>query len=110
MDALHHVAIPVTEVASTLAWYRARFDCEVVHQDETWALLRFANVSLALVVPEQHPPHIAFTHPEAGRFGPLVPHRDGTRSIYLADPAGNAVEILDEASLTSHHITESETA
>ena len=64
------------------------------YQDESWALLGFDNVRLALVLPEQHPPHIAFVHPEAERFGPLRPHRDGTRSIYLRDSEGNAVEML----------------
>lgn len=95
MDALHHVAIAVHDVGVAVSWYRERFDCAVSYQDPTWALLRFENISLALVIPGQHPPHIAFTHPEAGRFGPLTAHRDGTRSIYIADPAGNAVEVLD---------------
>jgi len=45
-------------------------------------------------VPHQHSGHIAFVHPEAEKFGPLKPHRDGTRSVYVKDPAGNPVEIL----------------
>jgi hypothetical protein len=46
------------------------------------------------VIPSQHPAHVAFVHPEAERFGPLKPHRDGTRSVYVTDPSGNPVEIL----------------
>lgn len=98
LDTLHHVAIPVQSVAETLDWYRTHFRCDVEYQDDTWALLRFENMSLALVVPDQHPPHIGFTSVNAGRFGPLTPHRDGTRSIYIRDPAGNSVEILDRES------------
>lgn len=94
MDTLHHVAIRVDDVARALDWYRQRFDCRVAYRDESWALLEFANVRLALVVPHQHPPHIAFERADAGRFGVLTPHRDGTRSVYLEDSEGNAVEIV----------------
>jgi catechol 2,3-dioxygenase-like lactoylglutathione lyase family enzyme len=94
MDPLHHVAIPVKEVARAVAWYRENFDCRVEYQDATWALLEFANLRLALVVPDQHPPHIAFERNDAERYGSLTPHRDGTRSVYIEDSEGNAVEIL----------------
>jgi catechol 2,3-dioxygenase-like lactoylglutathione lyase family enzyme len=94
LDTLHHVAVQVTDIAAAVAWYRARFNCEVAYQDDTWALLRFANASLALVVPGQHPPHVAIVRDDAAAFGPLKPHRDGTASIYLPDPDGNQVEVL----------------
>ena len=60
----------------------------------TRALFVFGNTRLALVPPKQHPPHIGFIHPQAESFGELKLHRDGTRSCYVADPAGNAVEVL----------------
>lgn len=94
LDGLHHVALAVRDVAEAVTWYTQTFACKILYQDATWAFLEFANIKLALVIPEQHPPHIAFTHPEAERFGELKPHRDGTRSVYVHDPAGNAVEIL----------------
>ena len=75
------------------------FDCKVTYEDESWALLGFANVKLALVLPEQHPPHVGFVRRDAERFGPLSPHRDGTRSIYIEDSEGNAVEILADENL-----------
>lgn len=96
LDALHHVAIAVNDIAEAVNWYRARFKCEIAYQDPTWAYLKFANAHLALVVPSQHPPHIAFSHPDAEKFGPLKTHRDGTRSTYIADPSGNPVEIMAE--------------
>jgi len=93
LDTLHHVAIAVSNVKETVEWYTAHFDCRVTYQDETWAIVQFANVSLAFVLPQQHPPHIAVLgNPNA--YGKPEKHRDGTRSVYLKDPAGNNVEIL----------------
>ena len=94
LDEIHHVAISVSNVAKSVDWYRKHFRCDIEYQDETWALLEFGNTRLALVIPDQHPPHIGFIHPQAEAFGVLKPHRDGTRSCYVADPAGNAVEVL----------------
>jgi catechol 2,3-dioxygenase-like lactoylglutathione lyase family enzyme len=94
LDSIHHVAVPVQDIRGAVEWYTKTFHCRVSYQDDTWAMLEFANMKLALVVPHQHPGHIAFVHPEAEKFGPLKPHRDGTRSVYIKDPAGNPVEIL----------------
>ncbi|MCA8961374.1 MAG: VOC family protein [Planctomycetes bacterium] len=94
LDVIDHFAVQVSDIASAVHWYRDRFACEVDFQDETWALLRFQNVHVALVIPDQHPTHLAVLRSDAARFGPLSPHRDGTRSVYLDGPAGNAVEVL----------------
>lgn len=99
LDSMHHVAISVDDISKAVDWYTKTFRCEIAYQDPTWALLKFANLSMALVIPDQHPPHVAFSSPRAEEFGELKPHRDGTRSVYIADPAGNAVEIMDESSL-----------
>lgn len=100
LDTLHHVALQVSDIDRAVSWYQERFRCEVSWQDKTWALLTFANASLALVSSDQHPPHVAFTAPSAERFGPLTPHRDGSRSVYMQDSEGNVVEALDPESLT----------
>jgi catechol 2,3-dioxygenase-like lactoylglutathione lyase family enzyme len=94
LDQLDHVAIATPSVADAVRWYRDHFRCEVAYEDSTWALLRFANTQLALVVPGQHPPHVGFVSDHAEKFGDLKQHRDGTQSVYVLDPAGNAVEIL----------------
>ena len=101
LDSLHHVAVAVSDVAAAVNWYRENFACAIGYQDETWALLRFANCSVALVVPAQHPPHLGFVVPPdvAARHGELKTHRDGTRSIYIADPSGNPVELLSADSV-----------
>lgn len=100
LDAIDHVAIPVQEIAVSVDWYRKTFKCEISYQDDTWALLKFANMSLALVVPHQHPPHIGLVSEDAEKHGTLKLHRDGTRSCYVSDPAGNSVEILAADSIS----------
>ena len=94
LDRIEHIAIAVADVPSAVAWYTANFRCAVAYQDATWALLDFDNLTVALVIPEQHPPHVAFASPTAEEFGALTTHRDGTRSIYVRDPSGNSVEIM----------------
>jgi catechol 2,3-dioxygenase-like lactoylglutathione lyase family enzyme len=94
LDSIHHIAVSVNDVKAAVDWYTRTFQCKVSYQDDTWAFLEFANLRLALVIPSQHPPHVAFLSPEAEKFGPLKPHRDGTRSCYVTDPAGNSIEIM----------------
>ncbi len=96
LDRVHHVAIPVPNVAEAVEWYTSRFECQVEYIDDTWALLAFANTKLALVIPRQHPSHFAITRQDANKFGELVGHRDGLKSVYIKDPFGNAVEILED--------------
>ncbi len=94
-DRVHHVALPVHDIETAIRWYTDRFECEVAYHDATWALISFDNISIALVTPGEHPPHIAIERNDAESFGSLTPHRDGSRSVYLDDPAGNAVEVIN---------------
>ena len=93
LDTVDHVAVSVKNVQETVDWYSKNFDCTVKFQDETWALVEFANIRLAFVLPEQHPPHLALLGDPA-QYGQPKTHRDGTRSVYLKDPSGNDIEIL----------------
>ena len=104
LNEIHHVVIAVGNVSKAVEWYTKHFHCDhfrcdhfrcdIEYHDETRELFVFGNTRLALVPPKQHPPHIGFIHPQAESFGELKLHRDGTRSCYVADPAGNAVEVL----------------
>ncbi len=94
LDALHHVAIQVDDIERALKWYSENFNTDIVYSDDTWAMLRFQNIYLALVVPGQHPPHIAIEHDGAERHGALKKHRDGTESIYIKDSEGNTLELM----------------
>jgi catechol 2,3-dioxygenase-like lactoylglutathione lyase family enzyme len=94
LDSMDHIAIEVNDVKESVAWYADRFRCRIDYQDDTWALISFANIRLAFVTRGQHRPHIGFKRPDAENFGTLKSHRDGTRYVYLEDPANNVVEIL----------------
>ena len=94
LTELHHVAIVTKDVAATIRWYTKTFECEVRYEDETWGLLKFANAFLAIVTEGQHPPHVGFVVSDAGEWGELKEHRDGTKSLYIADDAANSVESL----------------
>ena len=100
LDAIDHIAITVDSIDKAVKWYCENFKCSIAYQDETWAKIEFANISLALVVAEQHPGHIGFLVENAQRFGELKTHRDGTKSVYIQDPAGNAVEIMNDDKLS----------
>ena len=98
---LDHVAVPSNDISQSVEWYRAHFGAEVVYQDSTWAFLKLGDTRLALVSPQQHPPHVAMRVSEA-QLGSAAKaaglsidvHRDGTRGIYIHDPFGNAVELI----------------
>lgn len=94
MDTIHHIAVQVKNIKETTEWYKTQYDVKVVYEDETWALLQFSNVALALVLPNQHPPHFAIVSENADCYGTLNTHRDGTASVYVQDPAGNYIEMI----------------
>lgn len=94
LDTIHHTAIQVKDIAKAATWYLERFACEVEYQDESWAMLKFSNTSLALVLPEQHPYHFAIVTDDLSPYGKSIPHRDGTASVYIKDEDENNVEML----------------
>ena len=89
MDSIDHIAIQVTDINQAVKSYTDKFDCEVIYIDTTWAMLKFDNINLALVIPTEHPPHIAFIdhNVKAG-----VIHRDGSEAKYEDDGFGNTIE------------------
>ena len=94
MDKIHHIAIEVKNIQDSINWYTNNTKCNISYQDDTWAMLTYDNISLALVLPNMHPPHIAFEKDNAEDYGTLKKHRDGTSSVYINDPSNNSVEIL----------------
>jgi catechol-2,3-dioxygenase len=96
LEPIHHVALAVGNIQEAVDWYTERFKCRVAYQDDTWAMLVFANIRVALLAEDRHPPHLGLMRSDAAKFGPLHPHRDGTWSVYICDPAGNSVEILTD--------------
>ncbi|GFZ81448.1 hypothetical protein RLOatenuis_2390 [Rickettsiales bacterium] len=94
LDTIHHMAIQVKDIAEAVSWYTDRFGCDVEYQDESWAMLKFANTLLALVLPGQHPCHFAILAEDLSKYGAAVLHRDGTSSVYIQDIDANHVEML----------------
>jgi len=93
-DVPDHVAVSVRDIEQSVRCYTTRFKCRVVYQDAAWALLAFGNVRLAIVIPEPSIPHIAILG-DPRSYGVPKSHRDGTSSVYIEDPNGTNVEILE---------------
>ena len=95
LSFIDHIAIESTDINKSVEWYVEKFNCEIKHQDDTWALLGFDNISLALVTPGQHPPHIAIHDEGILNSEQRKVHRDGIGYIYNNDPDTNVVELID---------------
>jgi hypothetical protein len=93
---LHHIAVQVEkgQIDAATAWIASMTGWKVRYQDDTWSLLDCGNVKLALVMADQHPPHICIMTPEAEKFGSLKIHRDGTCSCYVHGPGGVVLEVM----------------
>ena len=98
LDTIDHVAVQVLNVRKALTWYRKNFECKVLYEDSTWALLEFANTKLALVTPGEHPPHFAVVDENLANEPDLKRHRDGIGYKYVKDPDNNFIEFIDQRS------------
>jgi len=90
--SLDHIAINVTDINKSVAWYVKEFDAVLEYQDETWAMLDIDGTKLALTLEHQHKPHIAFKQYSVPLPEGVKMHRDGSRYIYINDPDGNVIE------------------
>ena len=95
LSSIDHVAICVKSVSESVAWYTTKFQCDIIYSDDSWAFIQFGNIKLALVTAEQHPAHLAFEVSDADEYGNTSKHRDGSKSVYIHDPSGNAVEYIE---------------
>lgn len=94
LTTIHHLAINVANLEKSIQWYRTSFNCELISQEKTEAVLQFANLRLVLVLPSQEPGHAAYGKDNAEAFGELRKRSDGVESTFVADPTGNVVEIV----------------
>tara|TARA_B110000438_G_C15795514_1_gene642682 strand:- start:947 stop:1273 length:327 start_codon:yes stop_codon:yes gene_type:complete len=95
--SVDHIAIQTENIKSTLSWYLSSFECETLYEDKSWALLKFENINIALVSPNEHPPHIAIKVKNIFEFGKPSTHRDGINYIYKKDDHGNVIELVDDS-------------
>ncbi len=91
MSRLDHIAIQVENPREAAHWYIDNFGAELLYVDDSWGFVKFENIKLAFVVKNQHPAHFAF---EVDELEGGKTHRDGSRSIYKADPWGNIYELI----------------
>ena len=89
MESIDHIAIVVTNIKHAVKWYTEKRKCKVNYQDDSWAELEFSNIKMNLVLPHQHPAHIAFVD---NTIKNGTKHRDGSESIYDHDTFGNIIE------------------
>ena len=93
---IDHVALQVDNIYDACEWYCGHFSANVAYFDQSWALLEFDNIKLALVLPNQHKNHIAVeVNPEKYPNLDFKQHRDGSNYHYLQDPWGNCVELIN---------------
>ena len=91
-----HIAVQVSNIYEACEWYCGHFNANVAYFDQSWALLEFDNIKLALVLPNQHKNHVAVeVNPEKYPNLDFKQHRDGSNYHYLQDPWGNCVELID---------------
>ena len=92
-----HIALNVKDINKATDWYKLKLNAEVVYEDETWAMLKIGDTSIALTVPDQHPSHIAFGVESMDEFDKSIPistHRDGSKYQYVTDSCGNTIEYI----------------
>ncbi len=94
LDSVHHIAIVVKDIDRAIKWYQSQFKINLIYADNTWAMLGFKNIELALVKAEQHPAHFAVEYENADEYGPLTRHRDGSESVYIKDSEANDIELI----------------
>ena len=97
---LHHVALESTNIQRSVEWYCKNWDASIIYQDVTWALVDLFGTKIAFVTKGEHPPHVGFNvtndfllKNSQGRQ--IRSHRDGSRFLYIEDPDGNVLEILN---------------
>jgi len=92
LDIIDHIAIQVGNIEESVNWYLNEFKCYLEYKDDTWAMINFNNIKLALVLSNQHPAHFAILKEKLDSKGTL--HRDGSTSIYKKDIDGNKIELI----------------
>lgn len=93
-DIIDHLAITVKDIKNSAQYYSSNFNCKVLYQDSTWAMLEFSNVKLSLVKSNQHPAHFAILNDDIKKDKTAKIHRDNSVSKYIKDIDGNYIEII----------------
>lgn len=126
-QGLRHLALNVSDVSASLAFYTTLFGMRVVWQPDPDTVylssgcdnLALHRVSAGELQGGQHLDHFGFLVPRpedvdqaaeilASQKIPIVAaprtHRDGSRSLYCKDPDGNVIQILYEPTLSTQRL------
>tara|TARA_B110000263_G_scaffold128817_1_gene112025 strand:- start:3 stop:311 length:309 start_codon:yes stop_codon:yes gene_type:complete len=94
LDKIDHIAIQVNNIEESISWYESKFNCKRLYADESWGLIQFGNIKLALVINSQHPNHFAVIDDLIYLDSESEKHRDGSVSKYITDKDNNIIELL----------------
>ena len=97
LNLVDHIALNVADISRAVHWYTTSFNCKLVYQNASEAMIQFGNIRLQLILPSQVPQHIALRRPDAGSFGELRESQAGFVSTFVSDPTGNMIEIINES-------------
>ena len=98
LSKIDHLAVIVENIEQSVKYYTEKFNCNVKYQDDSWAMLKFDNINLALVVEDEHPNHFAIVDHSLSSNKDIKFHRDGIGYVYTNDPSCNYIELLDQES------------
>lgn len=91
---IDHITINVQNLDSAINWYLTSFNCKLIYQYKTVALLEFANIKLVLSLPSDQRSHIGFRKTNAHEFGEICKQSDLCESTFISDPSGNPTELV----------------
>ena len=94
LDKIDHIAIQVNNIEESISWYESKFNCKRLYADESWGLIQFGNIKLALVINSQHPNHFAVIDDLIYLDSDAEKQRDGSVSKYITDKDNNIIELL----------------
>ncbi len=127
-SGLRHIALNVADVAVSVEFYTTLFGMQVVWQpdpDNAYLSSGCDNLALHKAMPQrdragQILDHVGFIVPHSDDVDraaeilethgvpivtPVRTHRDGSRSLYCADPDGTIIQILYEPTLSRQNVT-----
>ena len=127
-SGLRHIALNVADVAVSVEFYTTLFGMQIVWQpdpDNAYLSSGCDNLALHKATPRrgragQRLDHIGFIVPRSDDVDraakiletydvpivkPVRTHRDGSRSLYCADPDGTVIQILYEPTLSQQRVT-----
>ncbi len=127
-SGLRHIALNVADVAVSVEFYTTLFGMQIVWQpdpDNAYLSSGCDNLALHKALPQsdragQRLDHVGFIVPHSDDVDraaeilethgvsivkPVRTHRDGSRSLYCADPDGTIIQILYEPTLSRQHVT-----